>query len=255
MKKRVLCVLIFFGMMVALSACGSSETTVVQDSSVSTVKEETASNQNAGDAKEEKTEKKHSGTERKDNEDGSYIVYEYNDEGKKIKASEYSADGWMWLVTEYRDNGKKLKETLYYENGNIESFYDYDEEGKNQIRRTMFHEDGSPLGIAEWEYFENGNQRIQRSYNENNILEHEDERDENGNIIRTVSYDEEGNITESGTTEYDANGNMTRTEGFCVGEAAEYIKIGATYVHYLIEYDENGNTVKEEYTDENGNPI
>ncbi len=48
---------------------------------------------------------------------------------------------------------------------------------------------------------------------------------------------------------------MIKTEGFCTGEMAGLLKYGEDYVRYIHEYDADGNTVKEEYYDENGKSL
>ncbi len=99
--------------------------------------------------------------------------------------------------------------------------------------RDMVWNDGS---YSREEYNEEGNCIRSTSYNRRGILTYETTYDENGNTQWTKGYDERGNIEYETRFEYDSNGNLLK------------------YIYNSIAYPENSNREEYEY-DGNGNII
>ena len=57
--------------------------------------------------------------------------------------------------------------------------------------------------------------------------------DENGNVIKGLYYDADGNISYYSVAEYDENGNMKKISHYYADGNIDY--------YYVYEYDENGN--------------
>ena len=170
----------------------------------------------------------------------SYLSeHQYDGNGKQTerKYINYDSDGNItncsheaWV---YDENGKEIENISYDENGNIKekTKYEYDANGKN-IGETDYDKDDKIVRQVEieydaagreikWEcYDEYGRCSIQRiyTYDERGKLIQYDEyfhgrtekeeykRDENGNTIKSVLYDNDGNITNIYEFEYDEMG-------------------------------------------------
>lgn len=113
-------------------------------------------------------------------EDGSYTVYEYDEDEKWLKLTQYNGDGTMLLCnllefdkdgdlvkdTGYREDGTLLDVSVYNEKGYLESITSFSTEGiagskmdfdrkGNIYRTTYYNEDGSIYCI--WEFDSKGN--------------------------------------------------------------------------------------------------
>lgn len=73
--------------------------------------------------------------------DGSYIIFEYDTNGKQTKKIDHSADG-SYIVTEYDDEGYETKETHFNTDG---SSYSYECNQFKKIRYTIYDTDGATI--------------------------------------------------------------------------------------------------------------
>jgi len=171
--------------------------------------------------------------------DDSISIYIYDEHDNPVRMAEYDADGKLLTETvyeyEYDSDGniKKSKETI---DGrlNCETEYTVSDGESIETKYTQYNEDGS--------YFIN-------------------EYDSNGNVIKMIDYDAEGNVTLQTDSEYAQSGDgewyeVSRTEVY-----ADSTKIKAEYNEHSDNtartvYDADGNETSNEtweYTyDDNG---
>lgn len=148
---------------------------------------------------EEQAEGENSGARKETyyGDDGSYSIYEYDEDGNRVKSTYYLEDGTIvdYWVYEYDDNGNLAKEAYYLEDGTIVDYwvYEYDENG-NRIKRTYYNTDGTIDYYSVYEYDENGNRVKGTGYNADGSIIGIDEYDADGNIIKTTWYNADGTI-------------------------------------------------------------
>ena len=167
----------------------------------------------AGDARlQERLEKQNSPrTERIDQEDGSYLIWEELENGG-TRICHYDADGTLYAVTENDADRVQIYSASYNEDGslNVESWYDpetntgkvqyYGEDGQpysyeleeyyepGRMRSSEFYSiDGSFSGRKVWEYAEDGSYVIS-DYNSDNELYRQQYFDADRNLTDTVEY-------------------------------------------------------------------
>jgi hypothetical protein len=137
-------------------------------------------------------------------EDGSYTIFELDENGNVIKATSHNADGSIsqWQINEYDENGNRIKSigynadgTIYSADGTMKWWLEFDADD-NAIKRTVINADGSIFQWSELEYDENGNNIKHTVYNADGSLNswEEYEYDENGNLTKTTNFDARGNI-------------------------------------------------------------
>ena len=224
-----------------------------------------------------------------------FTEHQYDGMGKHIeyKIINYSSDGnityFFHETRTYDTDGKEIENISYDKNENIEkrTTYVYDANGKN-IEETDYDKDDKIVRQVEieydtagreikWEcYDEYGRCTIQRIYTRDehgkliqydeyyngHTTKEEYERDENGNTIKSISYDSDGNITQIYEYEYDEMDREIRCISYDDDETVAYWR--------EYEYDEGGNKIRsrsynitenQEYTtyewkyDENGREI
>ena len=117
-----------------------------------------------GDARfQERLEEQNSPrTERIDQEDGSYLIWEELENGG-MRICHYDADGTLYAVTENNADRVQIYSASYNEDGslNVESWYDPETKtGKLQY----YGEDGQPYSYELEEYYEPGRMRSSESY-------------------------------------------------------------------------------------------
>ena len=171
-------------------------------------------------------------------DDGRYIISEYDEDGKRIKSIEYSADDRMLSASEYDGNGNVVKYTHYFEDGTVDQdvVCEYDESGVILKRTTTWYKrDGSAREMIEDE----------REYNK--LRE-----------VRRTNFDGQ---TISGSIEYyefehDADGNLVRrTRSIYVGDKLEMFEEASEDGHYETWYASEDHYYTHEYghyTDEYG---
>ena len=232
------------------------------------------------------------------NEEGGirYLAeFQYDGNGKQTKRKyiDYDSDGNITNCSHearvYDEDGNEVENISYDEHGNIKekTKYEYDSNGKN-IEETDYDKDDKIVRQVEikydaagreakWEcYDEHGRCSIQRiytrdehgrliqydEYHDGYTTKEEYERDENGNTIKSISYDSDGNITKIYEYEYDETGREIKCVRYDDDETVAYWR--------EYEYDEGGNKIRSrsynttenhEYTtyewkyDENGREI
>ena len=118
----------------------------------------------AGDARlQERLEKQNSPrTERIDQEDGSYLIWEELENGG-MRIYHYDADGTLYAVTENDADRVQVYSASYNEDGslNVESWY---EPETNTGKVQYYGEDGQPYSYELEEYYEPGRMRSSESY-------------------------------------------------------------------------------------------
>ena len=160
-------------------------------------------------------------TERKDYEDGSYSIYEYDANDLLLTYTYYEADGTVIERTEHT----------------------YDANG-NRVMSTDYDGSGVVTGWTESEYDANGNCSVQTGYDANGAMEWRTEytREASGRITRTTNYDDSGNLDNWCDWAYDTAG-VLRTLSY-------YHSNGTP--QRTSELDAQGNLVREIYYKSDG---
>ena len=151
------------------------------------------------------------------------------EEGVLSNEGEFYENGSMKLLTNY-ENGQIISVSEYYENGNdkkftrytdgaVSSVSEYDEQG-NQLNRTVYNKDGTVAdgtyrvyeyyagGTKKeyweydlndnlknyWAFDESGSTRVQKEYHDNGQLRYHHEKNEYGDEVLSVWYDEAGQL-------------------------------------------------------------
>ncbi len=162
------------------------------------------------------------------------IEFTYDDEGKKLTATE-NADNVSYIIEYEYDSDKKLiRETLHYkdENGNdsimSSTEYTYDSD-KNLIEETRYVEDGTESTKAKYEYNGVGD-KISESTDfyeyadmlgYTNVL-YEYEYDDQNRLSLSTRY-EDGQLDSKVITEYDDNYNILRETKYDENDSLESI--------------------------------
>lgn len=171
----------------------------------------------------------------------------------------------------YDEAGTLIKETRTYLDGSISTtLFEYDaqgritlqhcsdEEGEEEFREEyLYDEKGNKIEEARWDY---GDLAIARKwqYNENNdVVRHSIEEFSDGkNIEKAYAYNDERQITEELTYSKGkliAASLQTFNEDGSISELVNESTDGYEKVHF--EYDEKGNTVRQEAYNRNGEQI
>ena len=198
-----------------------------------------------------------------------FTEHRYDGKGKDIeyKIINYNSDGnityFFHETRTYDADGKEIENISYDKNENIEkrTTYEYDANGKNIeeinynkddkiVRREEIEYDADGREI-EWKcYDEYGKCSIQRIYTHDehgNLIQYDEyfhgytrkdeyKRDENGNTIKSVHYDSDGDITKIYEYEYDEMGREIKCVRYDDDETVAY------WCEY--EYDEWGREIK-----------
>lgn len=189
------------------------------------------------------------------------IEFTYDDEGKKLTATE-NADNVSY-ITEYEyDSDKKLiRETLHYkdENGNdsimSSTEYTYDSD-KNLIEETRYVEDGTESTKAKYEYNGVGDKVSESTdfyeyadmLGYTNVL-YEYEYDDQNRLSLSTRY-EDGQLDSKVITEYDDNDNILRETKYDENDSIESI---TEYKYMLLQdyLDSEKNDITEQEMEEN----
>lgn len=96
------------------------------------------------------------------NEDGSYIVYAYDENDIKLSETLYTAEGGLQMLSEFDAEGnlrrtmtynpkndRRVQEIVYSAEGIIEEISDFDMDG-HLIRLTLYNPDGTVQFLYEW---------------------------------------------------------------------------------------------------------
>ena len=211
-------------------------------------------------------------------ENGNELRYQYDGNGNQIehKYINYDNDGnityFSHEVRAYDEDGNEIEYIRYDENGNIERMedYEYDANG-NQIEETNYDKDGRRDRWVKIEYDAAGNETLWECYDEygrctiqriytrderGKLIQYDEyyngytkkeeyERDENGNTIKSVYYDGDGNITKIYEYEYDEMGREIKCVWYDDDETVTY------WCEY--EYDEWGRVAKFKTYNSTGN--
>lgn len=172
--------------------------------------------------------------------------------------------------------GRTTKYTGYNADGSIQSYavYTYDENG--DYERISYGANGNILGyemLRSADTVEGGYERQVEIYDSERVMTGREvlSYDASGRVIRSSSYDGEGNLSSYSVRDYDENGFMTASyfyvpsddnfrsySLFSYGNNGELIQVsvydadGALIEYIQYDYDENGNRVRENFYDANG---
>ncbi|MBQ9608754.1 MAG: hypothetical protein IJV15_04820 [Lachnospiraceae bacterium] len=188
-------------------------------------------------------------------------IYEFDQNGNKIKEIKYNPDGSIQEITEYDFNGNKTKyipyndgsisyseeyeydphgnltkSVTYNSDGSLSYYYTYEYDNEKMVKSTQHNTDGSILYYYTYEYDENDNEIKNTCFKADNstsyMYTYTYEYDKNGNIIKKITSGPNGTIEE--IMEYDADGNIT------------YHKIDISNHYIKYKYDDDGDII--EYT-------
>ncbi len=153
----------------------------------------------------------------------TYAVYEYDENGERIKKNIYETNGTLIESSQY--------EYIYEANGNLNSIEEYNESGA--LIRKYLYPDDEVSGVEE--YDENGNLSKDSTYVDGKLSQYRlIEYSENGQVARESYYNADDVL--STDLKYDENGGCT--------EAWHYNEDGTLKEYYLSENDENGDMLK-----------
>lgn len=213
---------------------------------------------------------------------------EYDIDGNLVKDTDYNSDGSIYSTYEYEydanGNVSSMRSKRYYEDGDIHLYGDnryeeYDSDGKI-TSSTIYDEDGDDI-LSYEEYDSDGNSvRIMTYLRLEDIcivLDTVYEYGDDGYMVGSVTYDEEGKIYEREKWEISEDGIMyyvtviDEADGFehTYTSSTEYSNYGMYDTKgYLVwkyvngvsmpverEYDENGNVVRITASDRSGNEL
>lgn len=158
-------------------------------------------------------------------------VYEYDDCGNHVKTIHYDPDGNIEETDEYEydKNGNWLSSTTYDADGSqrYKLTWTYNEDG-HCLDSTSYDGDGTIRSKTKYEYDEQGNQISYSNYEDRELVDQcKYVYNEKGNIIQASRYYEEGVLSYTQKMEYDENGNKIRQ--------AEYDSTGE--LGMIIEYE------------------
>lgn len=189
------------------------------------------------------------------------IEFTYDDEGKKLTATE-NADNVSY-ITEYEYNSDKdlIRETVHYkdENGNdsimSSTEYTYDSD-KNLIEETRYGEDGTESTKSKYEYNGAGDKVSESTdfyeyadmLGYTNVL-NEYEYDDQNRLSLLTRY-EDGQLDSKVVTEYDDNGNILSETKYDENDSLESI---TEYKYMLLQdyLDSEKNDITEQEMEEN----
>jgi len=205
---------------------------------------------------------------RKDLEDGSWIEYEYDANGKYVKVTNYNAKGVITSRTEY-ENGHASKSTNYNADGSIGEWTEfkyktdgshvedrYDATGKiidereyntngNMNKWTQYNSDGTIAEWTEYAYDANGHLSKYTAYYPDGTVDYWTEVNEwgtNGKVIKETMYNANGEISQIQINDYGANGLLSKVTNYDANG-----RITSIY-----EYDANGNISKSTFYNSDG---
>lgn len=209
--------------------------------------------------------------------------YEYDEDGKKIKETSYKEDGSISMIYryEYDEKGNITKEARYDETETLRAYevYEYDENGY-VLKMTQYSAGGVKTGYTEYfenttyankyagrrrteSYFSDGSLSYIYEYNKNGETTksedyrngklwsaEENEYDENGNLIKSSSYDADRKFTSYSVYGYNESGKRIKISEYDGDDKLTgytEIKRDGKYVLSETVYDADGN--KTEYTE------
>jgi len=75
-------------------------------------------------------------TESRSDDDYFYIIFNYNENGIRIKSTNYTYDDVLLSISEYDEQGRLLKASKYEENGDLSEYeiYEYEDDDTFSIR-------------------------------------------------------------------------------------------------------------------------
>lgn len=147
--------------------------------------------------------------------------YEYDEDGKKIKETSYKEDGSISMIYryEYDEKGNLTKEARCDETETLRAYdvYEYDENGY-VLKMTQYSAGGVKTGYKE--YFENTTyankytgERRSESYDSDGNLSSVYEYNRNGETTKSENY-RNGKLWSAEENEYDENGNLIKSSSY-----------------------------------------
>lgn len=177
--------------------------------------------------------------------DGTILVYDYDQNGFRVRGDRYSAGGQRlgYETYEYGPDGKKAKELGYRHDGTLSNLDEWNNLGQH-VKTSYYDETGALDRAYVSEYDQNGNKIAFKCYDSEGNLEYYlvSEFDDLGKETREIWYRADG--TKRSVSEYNDLGQEVKY--------SSYDEDGALYSYLVSEYDQNGNEVKESQYNPNG---
>lgn len=187
-----------------------------------------------------------------DGEVDNYITISYDESGKRVEDGFFNADGTGTgcIRYTYSSDGNLLSSEAYDSSNRLCGRIDYGSNGK-KAKCTLFQDTGEVNYYETFEYWDNGQIRIDQIRGVNDEVVYYAEYDEKGNEIDKIYYDtytSAGAVFATGTryrhqikSEYDGQGNVV---------LEKYYENGNSEPDHLIvyQYDESGNLIEEGYS-------
>lgn len=149
-----------------------------------------------------------------------WLEYENDAEGRELKETLYDNDGMhIYRELEYDEAGNMIRKSEFEEDGTAGAQWqnEYDAAG-NMIKSTIVFSTGRVYSIMEYEYDEHGNVTRYASLDgDGNVIEsyrYEYELREDGLPNVTKIYDSENTVQRTKESEYDENGNLIKETTF-----------------------------------------
>lgn len=152
----------------------------------------------------------------------------------------------------FAENGWIMKESDYEGDGSLNGYFTYTYRLDGKIKTvTAYHGDGRFSGEIAYQYDEEGRGIVERwesdgDDGELNMFKAEHERNEEGKVIRTNVYNNDGKLSHCEEYEYDADGKLTIIRDYYDGVLSEYEE------H---QYDSDGKEIRVDYYFVNGNSV
>ena len=130
----------------------------------------------------------------------THVSKEYSADGSLTKETYASADGTIVFVAEYDQTGKRIKATSYKKSGELQGYdlYEYDEFG-NLTKVLIFNAERKLESYNSYEYDSEGRKTVESHYDGDDTLRFRFWYDEDGRLIRmrTLDAPQKGSIMES----------------------------------------------------------
>ena len=160
--------------------------------------------------------------------------YTYDKDGNTTLEVKYDGDGSLRSSTAYTydDHGSLTREEETYGSSVWVTTYknDYDAKGR-LLRAEEFDEDGESQGWEEYAYPDDSGAYTVKIYDEDGLLDEENVYDKDGNRTSHTSYNSDGSVDYHSERRYDDDGHLLEE------------KLSSSW--YVMEYDGNGNKVKQ----------
>lgn len=149
-----------------------------------------------------------------------------------------SSEDYLQTLTD--SQGRTVQKPIFRINSVSYAVYEYADQGDNLLRSTIYNLLGEPESITTYKYDGDGNRSASYSYDGNeNLVSYNEYIIQNGQNVRTNTFDASGQMTEYTVYERNEKGSSTKSETYTADGVLEY--------SYTYEYDSQGRTMKMSY--------